>query len=131
MIFPVHPNPAVRASAQRIFGECERVELCQPLGVVDCHNLMSRSYMVVTDSGGIQEEGVALGRPVLIVRDTTERPEGILCGGACLAGTDPEQIFVTISRVLDDKKTYKRMCSATNPYGDGTASSKIADILEK
>ena len=87
--------------------------------------------MVITDSGGIQEEAVALGRPVLIIRDTTERPEGILCGGACLAGTDPEQIFVTVSRVLDDKKFYKRMCSATNPYGDGTACFKIAEVLEK
>ena len=131
VIYPVHPNPSIAAVAKSLLDGCERIELCNPLGVVDCHNLMSRSYAIITDSGGIQEEGVALGRPVFIIRNTTERPEGILCGGACLAGTDPEQIFVTVSRVLDDKRVYKRMCSASNPYGDGTASFRITDVIEE
>lgn len=131
VLYPVHPNPEVYGCACRVLGDCERVELCAPFDVFDCHNILSRSYMTLTDSGGIQEEAAALGVPTLVMRDSTERPEGILCGSAMLAGTDTEQIFVTVCRLLDDKRLYKKMSSAKNPYGDGKASERIADIIMK
>ena len=129
VIYPVHPNPSVKKIAEKILGGCERVTLCPPLGVVDCHNIMSKSYLLLTDSGGIQEEAAALGKPVLIMRDVTERPEGILSGIARLAGTDRYQIFATAKSLLDDPLAYAHACASPNPYGDGTACKKICDAL--
>ena len=129
VIYPVHPNSAVRQTAEKILGGCERITLCPPLGVIDCHNILARSHIILTDSGGIQEEAAALKKPVLITRNVTERPEGILAGVAMLAGTDRLQIEATLERVLGDDALYSRMCSSVNPYGDGTACEKIADIL--
>ena len=129
VIYPVHPNPNVKKIADRILGNCERITLVPPLGVVDCHNIMARSYLLLTDSGGIQEEGAALGKPVLIMRDVTERPEGILSGIARLAGTDRYQIIATVKELLEEHTTYTNMCTSPNPYGDGTACEKIADSL--
>ncbi len=131
IIYPVHPNPKVKLFAENVLGNCERVTLCPPLGVVDCHNIMARSYMLLTDSGGIQEEAAALGKPVLIMRELTERPEGILAGVARLAGTDRYQILATAKELLDNPRLYAKMCTAKNPYGDGTASVKIADAICK
>ena len=130
VIFPVHPNPAVRCAANGILGECEGVTLCEPLDVIDCHNIMAQSYLILTDSGGIQEESAALGKPVLVMRNVTERPEGIKAGISRLAGTDEEQIFVTVKAILESDKLYKNMCNSPNPYGDGRACERIADILE-
>lgn len=130
-IYPVHPNPAVLKTAKSILSGKKRIELCEPFDVFDCHNIMARSYLVLTDSGGIQEEAAALGRPVLVMRNVTERPEGILGGAAALAGTDEEQIYVTVSSLLDDGELYRKMASAPNPYGDGAASGRIADIIVK
>ena len=129
VIYPVHPNPKVKEVAERILGGCERVVLCPPLDVVECHNLMANSYILLTDSGGIQEEAAALSKPVLVMRNVTERPEGIKAGVAALAGTDEEQIFVTVKRVLTNKKIYEKMANARNPYGDGKACGKIRNIL--
>ena len=129
VIYPIHPNPKVGSIAKEVLGECERVTLCPPLGVFDCHNIMARSYMLLTDSGGIQEEAAALGKPVLIMRELTERPEGILAGVARLAGTDRYQIIATVKELLDDPELYAKMCTAKNPYGDGTACVKIADAI--
>ena len=131
VIYPVHPNSTIRQTAEKILGGCERITLCPPLGVIDCHNILARSHIILTDSGGIQEEAAALKKPVLIMRNVTERPEGILSGVAMLAGTDRLQIEATLERVLGDDGLYNRMCSAVNPYGDGTACEKIADILCK
>ena len=131
VIYPLHPNPKVTEIAQRTLGGCERVTLCPPLDVVDCHNIMARSYLILTDSGGIQEEAAALGKPVLIMRSVTERPEGILSGIARLAGTDRYQISATVRELLDNKDTYKKMSGSPNPYGDGNACIKITDALER
>lgn len=129
VIYPVHPNPSVKRTAEKILGGCERVTLCPPLGVVDCHNIMAKCYLILTDSGGIQEEAAALGKPVLIMRDVTERPEGILSGIARLAGTDRYQITATAKEFLDDPILYAKACTSPNPYGDGTACKKICDAL--
>ena len=130
-IYPIHMNPAVRDAARDVFGGDDRIHLIEPLGVVDFHNFMSRSYMILTDSGGIQEEAPSLGKPVLVMRDTTERPEGIAAGTLKLVGTEEETIYQWFTRLLDDESAYRAMSTASNPYGDGFASRRIADILER
>ncbi len=130
-VYPVHLNPAVRETADRILGGCDRIKLIEPLDVVDFHNLMSRSYIILTDSGGIQEEAPGMGKPVLVMRDTTERPEGIAAGTLKLAGTNEETIYTEFTRLLRDPKEYRKMSEASNPYGDGHACERIADILTK
>ncbi len=128
-IYPVHPNPRVRRVAEEVLGECAYVKLCSPLGVEDCHNILARSYLALTDSGGLQEEAAALGVPVLVMRDTTERPEGVDVGAARLVGTDSEGIYRSVLSLLDDAELYSKMSSCKSPYGDGSASKRIADIL--
>ena len=128
-VYPVHLNPAVRRTVERVLGGCERIRRTEPMGLVDFHNLMARSYLVVTDSGGIQEEAPSLGRPVLVLRDATERPEGVLAGTLKVAGTEEERVYRELSRLLDDPAAYAAMAGASNPYGDGCASKRIADIL--
>lgn len=130
-IYPIHMNPVVREAANEILGNNDRVRIIEPLEVVDFHNFLSRSYLILTDSGGIQEEAPSLGKPVLVMRDTTERPEGIVAGTLKLVGTDEEVIYQTFKLLLQDKKEYEKMSQASNPYGDGLASKKIADILEE
>ena len=129
LIFPVHPNPSVRATAREMLGECEQIRLVEPLGVLDFHNIMARSYAILTDSGGIQEEAPFFGKPVLVMRETTERPEGVEAGTLMLAGTAEKEIYEAFSRLLKDKSLYKCMSRAKNPYGDGFASKRIADVL--
>lgn len=131
VIYPVHPNPCVATVAETILGDCPRVRLCSPLGVIDCHNIMARSYILVTDSGGLQEEGAALRKPVLIMRNVTERPEGLAAGVARLVGTETESVFRSVSSLLENGALYSQMSLAPNPYGDGNASARIADILEE
>ena len=128
-VYPVHMNPTVQEAAERILGHNKNLKLIPPLDVLDFHNIMARSYMVMTDSGGIQEEAPSLGIPVLVMRDTTERPEGIDAGTLKLVGTEEESIYLELSRLLDDKQEYEAMSRASNPYGDGYASKRIADIL--
>lgn len=128
-IYPIHLNPAVRKTAHEILGDDDRIHIIEPLEVVDFHNFMKRSYLILTDSGGIQEEAPSLGKPVLVMRDTTERPEGIAAGTLKLVGTDEEMIYENFSRLLEDSSLYQRMSRAANPYGDGFASRRIADIL--
>ncbi|MBE5823262.1 MAG: UDP-N-acetylglucosamine 2-epimerase (non-hydrolyzing) [Butyrivibrio sp.] len=130
-IYPIHMNPVVRETADEVFGGSDRVKLIEPLDVFDFHNFMSRSYLILTDSGGIQEEAPSLGKPVLVMRDTTERPEGIEAGTLRLTGTDEEVIYKNFTELLDDKNAYDKMAKAVNPYGDGHASERIADILLK
>ena len=130
VIYPVHLNPQVRKIADEEFGGCERIHLIEPLDVVEFHNLMKASYLIMTDSGGIQEEAPALGKPVLVMRDTTERPEGVEAGTLKLAGTKMEDIYRECRRLLTEPETYRKMSEARNPYGDGTASIKIRKILE-
>ncbi len=129
-LYPIHMNPVVRAAAEEELGDCERIHIIEPLEVLDCHNIMARSYMILTDSGGIQEEAPSLGKPVLVMRDTTERPEGIAAGTLKLVGTDEEVIYSNFKRLLEDPAAYAAMAEASNPYGDGKASRRIADILE-
>ncbi len=129
-IYPIHMNPAVRATADEILSGCDRIRIIEPLEVVDFHNFLARSYLILTDSGGIQEEAPSLGKPVLVMRDTTERPEGIAAGTLKLVGTDESVIYKTCRTLLDDKAEYEKMAKAANPYGDGTACKQIADILE-
>ena len=129
-IYPIHMNPLVRETAAEVFGDDDKIHLIEPLDVVDFHNFMDRSYLILTDSGGIQEEAPSLGKPVLVMRDTTERPEGIAAGTLKLVGTEEETIYTWFSRLLNDEETYKAMSLASNPYGDGYASRRIADILE-
>ncbi len=129
-IYPIHMNPVVREAANDILGNCDRVRIIEPLEVIDFHNFLSRSYMILTDSGGIQEEAPSLGKPVLVMRDTTERPEGIAAGTLKLVGTDEEVIYQTFKLLLEDQAEYKKMSQASNPYGDGLASKRIADVLE-
>lgn len=131
VIYPVHFNPAVRAAAKEILGDDNRIRLIEPLDVLDFHNFMARSYLILTDSGGIQEEAPSLGKPVLVMRDTTERPEGIKAGTLKLVGTTDETIYTEFKRLLTDKAEYDRMSKASNPYGDGFACRRIADILER
>ena len=128
-IYPVHPNPTVKETAERMLCKCDRVVLCPPLSVSDCHNILARSYIILTDSGGLQEEAAVLHVPVLIMRDTTERPEGIESGIARLVGTSEQGIFDGACALLDDAQKYKKMSHAKNPYGYGGASREIAEIL--
>lgn len=128
-IYPIHMNPEVRKAAHAELGGFDRLRIIDPLEVVDFHNFLSRSYLVLTDSGGIQEEAPSLGRPVLVMRDTTERPEGVTAGTLKLVGTDEETIYGEFSRLLSDGDEYERMSQAANPYGDGFSSRRIANIL--
>lgn len=128
-IYPVHMNPKIKALATSILGENDRIKLIPPMNVVDFHNLLNKSYLILTDSGGIQEEAPSLGKPVLVMRDTTERPEGIKAGTLKLTGTTEEEIYKQFKLLLTDPAIYKQMSRATNPYGDGFASKKIIDIL--
>ncbi len=128
-LYPIHMNPVVREAADEELSGCDRIRLTEPLEVLDCHNLMARSYLILTDSGGIQEEAPSLGKPVLVMRDTTERPEGIQAGTLKLVGTNEETIYREFTRLLDDRQAYDRMAHAENPYGDGHACERIADIL--
>lgn len=130
VIYPIHMNPVVREAAREVFGDDDRVHIIEPLDVLDFHNFLARSYLILTDSGGVQEEAPSLGKPVLVMRDTTERPEGIKAGTLKLVGTDEEFIYNTFRTLLTDKAEYEKMSKASNPYGDGKASSRIADILE-
>lgn len=129
-IYPIHMNPAVREAAQEELGGCDRIHIIEPLEVLDFHNLLARSYLILTDSGGIQEEAPSLGKPVLVMRDTTERPEGIKAGTLKLVGTDEQVIYDNFKLLLENKKAYDAMSKASNPYGDGFACKRIADILE-
>ena len=129
VIYPVHMNPVVREIANEVLGNNPRVHLIEPLEVFDFHNFAARSYMILTDSGGVQEEAPSLGKPVLVLRDTTERPEGIAAGTLKLAGTDEETIYTMAKELLQDEAAYKAMAHASNPYGDGHASERIVDAL--
>ncbi len=129
-IYPVHPSPEVTRVASHIFGDSESIKLIPPLDVPDFHNFLARCHLVLTDSGGIQEEAPVFGKPVLVMRDGTERPEGIASGNLKLVGTDEEKIYENFSRLLDDTDAYEKMSKASNPFGDGFASRRIADILE-
>lgn len=130
-IYPIHMNPVVRETANAILGNDERIHIIEPLDVLDFHNFQSRSYLILTDSGGIQEEAPSLGKPVLVMRDTTERPEGIAAGTLKLVGTDEEVIYRNFKQLLEDPNEYAKMSNASNPYGDGFACKRIADILSK
>ena len=129
VIYPIHKNPKVREIAKEIFGEDEKIKMIEPLEVEDFHNFMDKSYIIMTDSGGIQEEAPSLGKPVLVLRDTTERPEGIDAGTLKLTGTDEEKIYNEAKKLLESKNEYEKMSKASNPYGDGTASKQIVDAI--
>ena len=128
-IYPIHMNPVVRKAADEELGGCDRIHIIEPIEVFDCHNIMARSYLILTDSGGIQEEAPSLGKPVLVMRDTTERPEGIAAGTLKLVGTKEEIIYKNFKELLENKQAYDAMSKANNPYGDGHASERITDIL--
>lgn len=130
-VYPIHMNPIVREAAAAELGGCERIRIIEPLEVLDFHNFLARSYLVLTDSGGIQEEAPSLGKPVLVMRDTTERPEGIAAGTLKLVGTDENVIYENFKQLLEDPAVYSAMSHAANPYGDGKACIRIADILER
>lgn len=129
VIYPVHLNPEVQGIAAKVFKDVKRIKLVEPLEVVDFHNIMSRSYFIMTDSGGIQEEAPALGKPVLVMRNTTERPEGVKAGTLKLVGTGQTEIINAMMELLTDKEAYHKMAAASNPYGDGKASERIAKII--
>lgn len=129
-IYPIHMNPVVRETAREILGDDERIRIIEPLDVLDFHNFLARSYLILTDSGGIQEEAPSLGKPVLVMRDTTERPEGIAAGTLKLVGTEEAVIYENFKLLLENQEEYEKMSTASNPYGDGFASQRIADILE-
>lgn len=129
-LYPIHMNPLVRQAANEELGDCDRIHIVEPLEVLDCHNIMAKSFMILTDSGGIQEEAPSLGKPVLVMRDTTERPEGIKAGTLKLVGTEEEVIYENFTLLLDNKEAYDKMAHSSNPYGDGFACKRIADILE-
>ena len=129
-VYPIHMNPIVRKAADEELGDCDRIHIIDPIEVFDCHNFEARSYLILTDSGGIQEEAPAYGVPVLVMRDTTERPEGVEAGTLKLVGTTEEVIYNEFSKLLTDKNEYHKMAHAANPYGDGHACKRIADILE-
>ena len=129
MVYPVHLNPVVVQAADDVFGDCDKIRLVPPMEVVDFHNLLGRSHLILTDSGGIQEEAPSLGKPVVVLRDTTERPEGIAAGTLKLAGTDEENIYAIVDQLLSDDQEYEKMSHASNPYGDGLASKRIADAI--
>lgn len=128
-IYPIHMNPVVRKAAFEELGECDRIHIIEPLDVLDFHNFLARSYLILTDSGGIQEEAPSLGKPVLVMRDTTERPEGIEAGTLKLVGTNEESIYRNFKQLLENNDIYEKMAHASNPYGDGLACKRIADIL--
>ncbi len=130
-IYPIHMNPLVREAAAQELGGCDRVHIIEPMEVLDFHNLLARSYLILTDSGGIQEEAPSLGKPVLVMRDTTERPEGIKAGTLKLVGTDEQVIYENFKLLLEQQEAYDAMAHASNPYGDGFACKRIADILEE
>ena len=129
MVYPVHLNPLVVKAANEVFGDSDKIKLIKPLEVVEFHNLLSRSYLILTDSGGIQEEAPSLGKPVIVLRDTTERPEGIDAGTLKLAGTEEETIYQMVDELLSDSMEYEKMSKASNPYGDGHASERIVDAI--
>ena len=129
VIFPIHLNPAVRKIAAEFLGDSDRIHIIEPLEVLDFHNFMAKSHLILTDSGGIQEEAPSLGKPVIVMRDTTERPEGVEAGTLKLVGTDPDLIYNTCKLLLEDSREYEKMSKAINPYGDGFASKFIADIV--
>ena len=132
VVYPVHLNPKVREIADEVLGNDEKIKLIEPLEVIDFHNFMNKAYLILTDSGGIQEEAPSLGKPVLVLRDTTERPEGIEAGTLKLAGTNENTIYDMIRELLTNHQTYEKMSKAVNPYGDGTASQRITGaIIEK
>lgn len=131
VIYPIHRNPKIRKIAVQIFENHQRIRLLDPLDVTDFHNFMAHAYLILTDSGGIQEEAAFLGRPVLVLRDTTERGEGVAAGILRLAGTGEDSVYREFKRLLLDRDTYKKMSQSSNPYGDGTAGKRIADILEQ
>lgn len=130
-LYPIHLNPRVREIAKQEFGGFDHLHLIEPLDVVDCHNIMARSYLILTDSGGIQEEAPSLGKPVLVMRDTTERPEGIEAGTLILVGTDEEKIYQSFMEMLENEQLYTTFSKTKNPYGDGMACKRIADVLER
>ena len=130
VIYPIHMNPVVRKAADEELGNDDKIHIIEPLDVLDFHNFLSRSYLILTDSGGIQEEAPSLGKPVLVMRDTTERPEGIKAGTLKLVGTEEETIYTEFKKLLSDKSEYEKMSKASNPYGDGFACKRIADILQ-
>jgi len=129
-IYPIHMNPMVRKAADEELGDCKQIHIIEPVEVFDCHNFEARCYLCLTDSGGIQEECPSYGKPVLVMRDTTERPEGVEAGTLKLVGTDEEAIYEWFTKLLNDKEEYAKMANAVNPYGDGHACERIADILE-
>lgn len=131
VVYPVHKNPVIREIANKIFEGNEKIKLIEPLEVLDFHNFLAKSYLILTDSGGIQEEAPSLGKPVLVLRDTTERPEGIEAGTLRLVGTEQKNVYNNIKLLLDNSKEYEKMSKASNPYGDGFACKRIADIIEK
>ena len=130
-IYPIHMNPVVRKAAEEELGGCDKIHIIEPIEVFDCHNFEANCYLCLTDSGGIQEECPSYGKPVLVMRDTTERPEGVDAGTLKLVGTSEEKIYEEFTKLLDDKEEYEKMSKACNPYGDGHACERIADILEK
>lgn len=131
VIYPIHKNPKVREIAENVFADCDRIRMIEPLDVLDFHNYMKQSYLILTDSGGIQEEAPSLGIPVLVMRDTTERPEGVEAGTLSLVGTEKESVKQKVELLLQDKAVYEKMSHARNPYGDGHASERIVEILLK
>ena len=130
-IYPIHMNPLVREIANSILGDDDRIHIIEPLDVLEFHNFQARSHLILTDSGGIQEEAPSLGKPVLVMRDTTERPEGIIAGTLKLVGTEEDTIYKEFTELLTNQEKYDAMSCASNPYGDGHACDRIADILEK
>ena len=129
-VYPIHMNPVVRQAADEELGDCDRIHIIEPIEVFDCHNFEARCHLCLTDSGGIQEECPSYGRPVLVMRDTTERPEGVDAGTLRLVGTNEETIYTTFKELLENGEEYNKMSHACNPYGDGKACKRIADILE-
>ena len=130
-VYPIHMNPVVKKAAKEELGDCKQIHIIDPIEVFDCHNFEARCYLCLTDSGGIQEECPSYGKPVLVMRDTTERPEGIEAGTLKLVGTNEEIIYEWFTKLLDDNDEYEKMAHAANPYGDGHACERIADILEE
>ncbi len=129
-LYPMHLNPAVREAAEQAFQGCRQIRLCEPVDVIACHNIMARSYLILTDSGGIQEEAPSLGKPVLVMRETTERPEGVAAGTLRLVGVEEDTIYRSFTELLDNEAAYRMMAKAVNPYGDGHACERIADVIE-
>lgn len=129
-VYPIHMNPVVRKAAEEELGGCDRIHIIEPIEVFDCHNFEARCYLCLTDSGGIQEECPSYGKPVLVMRDTTERPEGVKAGTLRLVGTDEDSIYSNFKELLENQEAYRKMSLACNPYGDGNACRRIADILE-